>query len=302
MKENHDKIKEEVIRLKEVYGFRGPLHYTDFSNLSSIIRIGYLCSRSLCYANNIEFFDVCHESEGDDFSESIKRYTRFYFVKNTNIDVLCKLNTPVCLLFSEEIVYSDLAAYSDANADFNCSDIGDDYEFFNGKIDWELVFNRRIEEEYFEGHVKEILRRKSQAELLIDEPVSIKYIKNIIFRCRADYKRACGLYGKNKMFIVEPEMFEDDRNYIMDYNIVYNGSVEKDVFILHFCSKKPVKNDGRHEYSLYDMEGRLIRNAKVNFLESKSTDFHVEVSGLSRVPILFKFWFYGILSIEETIG
>lgn len=279
MKENHDKIKEEVIRLKEVYGFRGPLHYTDFSNLSSIIRIGYLCSRSLCYANNIEFFDVCHESEGDD-----------------------KLNTPVCLLFSEEIVYSDLAAYSDANADFNCSDIGDDYEFFNGKIDWELVFNRRIEEEYFEGHVKEILRRKSQAELLIDEPVSIKYIKNIIFRCRADYKRACGLYGKNKMFIVEPEMFEDDRNYIMDYNIVYNGSVEKDVFILHFCSKKPVKNDGRHEYSLYDMEGRLIRNAKVNFLESKSTDFHVEVSGLSRVPILFKFWFYGILSIEETIG
>lgn len=301
MKENHDKIKEEVMRLKEVYGFRGPLHYTDFSNLSSIIRIGYLCSRSLCYANNIEFFDVSNEG-GDRASESIKRYTRFYFVENTNIDALRKLNTPVCLLFSEEIVYSDLSAYSDANANFSCCNIGDDYEFFSGEIDWELVFKRRIEEEYFEGHVKEILRRKSQAELLIDEPVSIKHIKNIIFRCRADYKRACELFGKNKMFIVEPEMFEDDRNYIMDYNIVYNGSVDKDVFILHFCSKKPVKNDSGHEYSLYDMEGRLIRSAKVNFLESDSTDFHVEVLGLSKVPILFKFWFYGILSIEETIG
>jgi len=301
LKENHDKIKEEVMRLKEVYGFRGPLHYTDFSNLSSIIRIGYLCSRSLCYANNIEFFDVSNEG-GDGASESIKRYTRFYFVENTNIDALRKLNTPVCLLFSWEIVYSDLAAYSDENADFGCCDIGDDYGFFSGKIDWELVFNKKVETEYFEGNVKEILRRKRQAELLIDEPVSIKHIKNIIFRCRADYKRACELFGKNKMFIVEPEMFEDDRNYIMDYNIVYNGSVDKDVFILHFSSKKPVKNDSGHEYSLYDVEGRLIRSAKVNFLESDSTDFHVEISGLPSVPILFKFWFYGILSIEETIG
>jgi len=301
LKENHDKIKEEVMRLGEVYGFRGPLHYTDFSNLSSIIRIGYLCSRSLCYASNIEFFDVSNEG-GDGVAESIKRYTRFYFGENINIDILRKLNIPVCLLFSEEIVYSDLSAYTDSNADFSCCNIGDDYEFFSGEIDWELVFNRKIEEDYFEGCVKEILRRKSQAELLIDEPVSIKHIKNIIFRCRADYKRACELFGKNKMFIVEPEMFEDDRNYIMDYNIVYNGSVDKNVFILHFCSKKPVKNDSGHEYSLYDMEGRMIRSAKVNFLESDSTDFHVEVSGLPCVPILLKFRFYGILSVEETIG
>ena len=47
------------------------LHFTDFSNLNSIISVGYLCSRYLCYANNIEFADVLDEEEVNNIYRSI---------------------------------------------------------------------------------------------------------------------------------------------------------------------------------------------------------------------------------------
>ncbi|WP_312701386.1 DarT ssDNA thymidine ADP-ribosyltransferase family protein [Sedimentibacter sp.] len=229
------------------------LHFTDFSNLNSIISVGYLCSRYLCYANNIEFADVLDEEEVNNISDKIKRCTRFYFVEKNNYNIMNRLNTPVYLLFNEDIIYNELAFLYDD-------------------------------------------------ELLIDEPVPITKLKNIIFRCSADYKRACNLFGKNKMYEVRPEMFFHDKNYIRDYNIVYDSQLHKEVFILHFSSNMPVKNDLRHEYSLYDLNDNLMRTVKVNFFESDSTDFSVEVTNLPSMPVKFKFWFYGVLSIEEIIG
>jgi len=258
--EDHEQISETVKRVKDKYNFIGPLHFTDFSNLNSIISIGYLCSRSLCYANNIEFEDVLDEEEINNISDKVKRCTRFYFVEKNNYNIMNRLNIPVYLLFNEDVIYNDLAVLFNADA---------------------------------------VLENM---ELLIDEPVPIIKLKNIIFRCNADYKRACNLFGKNKLYKVQPEMFFHDKNYIRDYNIVYDSLLHKDVFILHFSSNMPVKNDSKHEYRLYDLNDNLLRIAKVNFLESKSTDFNVEVNNLPDFPVKFKFWFYGILSIEEIIG
>lgn len=302
MKEDCEKLRGTVNKLKDMYSFRGPLHFTDFSNLNSIISVGYLCGRDICYANNIEFHDVLDEGTIKNIPSKIKGCTRFYYAEKSNYEVMQRLNIPVYLLFNEEILYLDLAIYTDGNADLRDTNFGMDFNFFNYDIDWDVVFNKRNTSECLNGTVKDLFCRRKQSELLIDEPVSLRQLKNIIFRCNTDYKRACNLFGKNKMYLVEPEKFINNNNYIKDYNIIYNSLLESDVFIFHFCTNEPVKNDDKHEYRLYDIDDKLVRIAKVNFLESDSTDFHVEVARLPCLPIKFKLWFYGNLCIEEIIG
>lgn len=302
MKDDYEKLRGKVKKLKDTYNFRGLFHFTDFSNLNSIISIGYLCGRDICYANHIEFYDVCDEETIKNIPSKVKGCTRLYYVEKNNCEVMERLDIPVYLLFNEEILYNDLAIYTDGNADFSNTIYGTDYEFFNYDIDWKAIFNKKESSNCFKETVEESFECKRQSELLIDEPVPLNQLKNIIFRCNADYKRACNLFGKNKMFLVEPNIFYNDKNYILDYNIVYNPMVDSDIFILHFSSNEPVKTFEGHEYRLYDVNDKLIRKAKVNFSGSDNTDFHVEVGNLPELPIKFKFWFYKTLAIEETIG
>lgn len=286
MKEDYEKIKKKVKWLKEEYNFRGPLHFTDFSNLQSIISIGYLLSRTLCNANKMEFHD-CLEKNSVKVSSIVNGCTRFYYVEKNN-DIIKKLNIPVYLLFHKDIIYLDLSMYTDGNPELSTTNYGTDYEFFNNHIHWDKVFNKKSINE-------------KQSELLVDEPVPLNKLKNIIFRCNADYKRACNLFGKNKMFLVEPDMFDFYNNYIEDYSVVYNSTIDLSVFILHFSTKEPVKNNQLHEYKLYDLYDNLISTVKVSFLESKSTDFHLEVH-VPSMPVKFKLWFNGVLCIEEIVG
>lgn len=302
MKEDCEKIRGTVKKLRDTYNFKGPLHFTDFSNLYSIINVGYLCSRDLCYANNIEFHDALDEETIKDIPSKVRGCTRFYYVEKNNYEAMQRLNNPVYLLFNDDILYFDLAIYTDGNADLRDTNFGMNFDFINYDIDWDVVFNKRSTSECLSGAVNDMFCRRKQSELLIDEPVPLSQLKNIIFRCNADYKRACHLFGKNKMFLVESDMFVNSKNYIQDYNIIYNSLMDRDVFILHFSTKDPVKNDDNHEYRLYDINDKLIRIAKVNFLESDSTDFHVEVARLPCLPVKFKLWFYGNLCIEEVIG
>ncbi len=302
MNEDSDKIREKVKNLKDTYNFRGPLHFTDFSNLQSIINIGYLCSRDLCYANNIEFYDIADEETINNIPSRVKGCTRLYYVAKNNYEATKKLNIPVYLLFNEEILYLDLAIYTDGNADLHDTNYGINSDFFNYNIDWDIVFSDISTSERLNGNSRDILCRKKQSELLIDEPIPFNQFKNIIFRCNTDYKRACNLFGKNKMFLVEPAMFINHKNYVLDYNIVYNSLIDSNVFIFHFRTKEPVKNDAEHEYKLYDLNNKLIRVAKVKFFETEGIDFNVEVANLPYIPVKFKFWFYGNLCIEETIG
>lgn len=183
LESGNDRIKEIVNLLRKEYNFRGLLHFTDFSNLNSIINIGYLLSRALCYAYDIDFFDT---SIIEDYAND---YVRFYFTEKNNEALSC-LKKPVYLVFSENLIDLDSSVLS--NGAKEAAEIGQCRGF----------------------------KFKKQTELLVVLPVSLKYIKNIIFRCDADYKRACNLFGKNKLYSVEPNMFFHEDNYIKDYNII----------------------------------------------------------------------------------
>lgn len=241
--------------------FRGLLHFTDFSNLNSIINIGYLLSRALCYAYNIEFFDVAN---GEEYAND---YVKFCLTEK-NDDALYRLKTPVYLLFSQDLIKSDFSMFSNkANKTFK---INKDIEFIK------------------------------DTSLFVAEPVSLKQLKKIIFRCDGNYKRACYLFGKNKLYTVEPDMFFHEDNYIKDYSIYYDSEQHKDLFVLHFKTNLPVKNDS-HEYKLYDLDDNIVKSAKFSFLESHSTNFNLEIAKPEQ-PVKFKLWFYGNLCIEETVG
>lgn len=245
-------------------------------------------------------FHDCLEKKSIKTSSIVNGCTRFYYVEKNN-DIIKKLNIPVYLLFKKDIIYLDLSMYTDGNPELPTTNYGTDFNFFNYDIDWEGVFNKKDINDIYFGPIKEAVMSKKQSELLVDEPVPLNKLKNIIFRCNADYKRACNLFGKNKMFLVEPHMFDLYNNYIEDYNIIYNSTIDLNVFILHFSTKEPVKNNHNHEYKLYDLYDNLINTVKVSFLESKSTDFHLEVQ-VPSVPVKFKLWFNGVLCIEEIIG
>lgn len=264
MKSDNDSIKEIVNLLRKEYNFRGLLHFTDFSNLNSIINIGYLLSRALCYAYDIDFFDT---SIIEDYAND---YVRFYFTEK-NDAALHNLKTPVYLVFSEDLIDFDSSVLSNG-----------------AKEATEISHNKGV-------------KFKKQTELLVALPVSLKYIKNIIFRCDADYKRACNLFGKNKLYSVEQNLFFHEDNYIKDYNIYYDSIKHKDLFVLHFSTNYPVKNDGRHEYELHDLNDSLLKTVKINFLESNSTNFSLEINKTEQ-PVKFKLIFNGTICIEEVIG
>ena len=55
-KKDYEVIKDHVEYLKDRYGFKGPLHFTDFTNLESIFNSGFLAGREYCETNKINFF------------------------------------------------------------------------------------------------------------------------------------------------------------------------------------------------------------------------------------------------------
>lgn len=263
MEAGKDSTRDLVKVLEKKYNFRGLLHFTDFSNLHSIINIGYLLSRGLCYAYSIDFYDLTSDEYAND-------YVKFYFAEK-NDKALGRLTIPVYLVFSQDLLAFDMSLIS--NSAHEAALVSDCHKF---------KFNK-------------------QTQLLVAQPVSLKYLKEIIFRCDADYKRACCLYGKNKLYAVDPHMFFHEDNYIKDYNIYYDPENHKDLFVLHFTTNRPVKNDINHLYKLYDLKDRLIRTTRINFLESPGTSFSLEVGSLKE-PVKFKLVFHGTICIEEVIG
>lgn len=246
-KQEINQIRQYIQNLKDTYGFGGPLHFTDFSNLKSIFQSGYLYSRGMCLNNSINFLDGADQEVIEHTNLDVINCVRFYYKERTqtlyvNEGIKKKeyfrnahLPIPVYLLFNEEILYLDSTIFSDGNAKSRYTCFGDTVGFIQD-MDWHEIFNREpicIEE----GREKWEIKRKRHAELLSVEPISLKYLKKIIFRCEADRKRAINLFGNDIRYEVNINMFSNknnqwckecyDNNFIKDYNIsLQNDTIE----------------------------------------------------------------------------
>lgn len=250
-------LRKQVSNLRKLYNFRGLLHFTDFSNLKRILKEGYLYSRNQCINKNIKFIDGADHHVLNKATNHVHNCVRFYYRGKTptlynNEGIKLKeycdkvhIPTPVFLLFDEELIYLDYTEFSNGNA--TKSDIGNTAEFFNN-MDWYSIFHTGR----FSWSDKKYIVNKRQAELLSQKPVPLSYLKEIIFRCDADMKRAINIFGNDKRYRVDSTLFSDkdnsnakdeweENNFIKDYKLDFEnnkeGKVNKIELQLEF--KKP---------------------------------------------------------------
>ncbi|WP_347352422.1 DarT ssDNA thymidine ADP-ribosyltransferase family protein [Acetoanaerobium noterae] len=309
MKRDHSAIRKTVSQLKKVYDFKGPLHFTDFLNLASINKLGSIYSRHFCQDQNVEFYDAADQEVIHKTIIDVQNCVRFYYKEKTMTLYRNEgikedgsnphVPIPVYLLFDEEILYLDHTIFTDGNAGSGHTRYGTDHNFFYN-MDWGTIFHRGPI--YMEdGPEKWEFKRRRQAELLSKEPISLDYLRSIIFRCNADYKRACNLFGENKLYLVDPNMFNNERNYIKDYSIEIIGSGEKRTLKLTFETNQPVKKHEKHGYKIFDMKDNLIERVPIAYHSPTERKFGLEVKNIPNHSFKFEFWLYDILSIEEII-
>lgn len=232
------KIKGYVENLKRDHNFQGLYHFTDFTNLKNIFDSGYLYSRNDCERNKIEFKDGANHDVLDKATNDVYESVRFYYRgksptlynnEGVKLSQYCNdvhIPMPVYLLFDEKLLYLSSTRFSNGNA--TNSDIGTTYEFFSS-MHWDAIFHDSV----IYPEERDYIVNKRQAELLSNIPVSIeKYLKKIIFRCEADKKRAINVYGHNKKYEVDIDLFSrknsnqpigtsNSNNFIRDYSIDY---------------------------------------------------------------------------------
>lgn len=279
-KEDIEKFDLTIKRLEKIYNFNGPVHFTDYTNLGKIINEGYLYSREYCNTNGIKFRDVADQDVIKKSQVAVKSCVRFYYKEKTptlyrNEGIKkCGKNEPhvpipVYLVFSNELIKLDSTIFSDGNAGSEYTSYGKTYEFFYN-MSWNYIMNRGAitTEDYREKF--EIIRCRN-AELLSTKPISVKYLKKIIFRSNADKVRAINDFGYNELYEVNKDMFNNMNNYLEDYS-VYKGNDELEVKLKlnNYLSIDDVKTifslciidrNGNYVNGMYDfnVNGRILK-------------------------------------------
>ena len=306
-KVDEKELRKQVSILKRLYDFRGLLHFTDFSNLKYIFKEGYLYSRTYCENNRINFIDGAAKSVLSKATDYVHDCVRFYYRGKTptlynnegiKLKKYCNkvhIPTPVFLLFDEELIYLDYTEFSDGNA--TKSEIGNTAEFFTN-MDWHSIFYTGR----FSWSDKKYIINKRQAELLSKKPVSLSYLKEIIFRCDADMKRAINIFGNDKRYRVDSTLFSDkdnsnakyeweENNFIKDYKLYFENNNEGNInkIILELEFKKPWT---KYEYKveIFDFNNIEIKDfqRKVYYKNILGLKSNESISGNEIIVITLK--------------
>ena len=325
-KGDFNNLKRQVEYLKERYRFKGLLHFTDFSNLESIFKEGALNSRGYCENNGIDFIDGAEHSVLDKASNYVHNCVRFYYrgksptlynnegIKLSQYCDAVHIPTPVYLLFDEELIYLDTTEFSNGNA--TNSDIGDNAEFFTS-MDWDAIFHNT----WFESHERDYIVNKRQAELLSTQPVPVSYLKEIIFRCDADMKRAINVFGNDKRYKVDVGLFSDKNfkepkydcernNFIKTYKFKVLEEENAVEIELHFNKQWQEyttqfmildKNNQRIEDYKFkvgykDLFGNVIKEP-INYYEAKVLRLEGNISSWSKINVYIN----DFICIEECL-
>ena len=329
-KEDYKDIKEHVKYLKRRYGFNGPLHFTDFKNLINILREGCLYSRKDCQRRNVIFTDGANHSVLNNAEDFIQSCVRFYYRGKTptlydnegiKLRKYCNeihIPIPVYLCFDEELLYLDSTEFSDGNATNSLR--GNTAEFFKN-MDWDAIFH----DTWFEFSERDYIINKRQAELLSREPVSLDYLKKIIFRSETDKKRAINIFGYDDRYMVDINLFSNKNfrearmdwqknNFIKNYNMnfEYDKNGQKTALLLEIEYQKPWANYDT-EVKIKDEYNNIIKNFKREIVYKNRFGIISNKSRSFTDIIIFKLkgdikkWHKvevevnGVLSIEEFL-
>lgn len=276
-------IKECVKYLKTNFSFKGVLHFTDFSNLKTIFEQGYLFSRKHCENENINFVDGANHDVLDKAEEHVHNCVRFYYRGNTptlydnegiKLKEYCNdthIPIPVYLLFDEELLYLDSTEFSNGNA---TNSPRGNTAYFLKAMDWDAIFHNT----WFEQHERDYIVNRRHAELLSKEPVPLKYLKQIIFRCEGDRKRAVNLLGNDSRYKVDVNIFSNknfsspkyeyqENNFIKDYKIDFEYDKNNNItaVLLEMEFQKMWQNY-QTAFNIFDNKGNIIKDYRMSVL------------------------------------
>jgi hypothetical protein len=209
--------------LKNKYGFDGFHHYTDFTNFLKIYRDKALFSR--VKANNRMAIDSANSNIIHKTQEEVKNNVRFFFKgktptlkNNEGIHInneLPHMPIPVLLLFSQELVFSSNISILDGGGGKRQINSTSDFSKAK-KYDWPTIFSRGPIKE---NENKDYVKNARNAEFHIKDQVSLKYLKNIVFRSYSDQKMAEHFLGESNLYRVDKDKFINENNYLKEYNV-----------------------------------------------------------------------------------
>jgi len=153
-------------------------HFTDKSNLDSILKHGGLFSRKHCNENNIDVrkpggdslsYELDKRASLDDFVRLsfTPNHPMMYFAKNEG-----RIDNPVILKLNIELIYWKDSKYSDSNATSKNSRIGENFDSLS-IIDFDILKKT----DYLNAPTDK--KKYFQAEVLIKNHIPIQHIENI---------------------------------------------------------------------------------------------------------------------------
>ena len=215
-------------------------------------------------------------------------------------------------VFGEELIYLDYTEFSNGNA--TNSNIGHTSEFFNS-MDWEAIFH----DTWFEPEERDYIVNKRQAELLSTKPIHLSYLKEIIFRCNADMKRAINTFGNDKRYRVDSSLFSDKNfkdarneceknNFIKDYNIRFENDEngEKNKLILELKFNKPWQ-EYEVKFGIFDSKGDIIKEYEkdIHYIDIFGMKLNESKTGYETIVVTLNGniddWFKLIIKINDYI-
>ena len=158
-------------------------HFTDKANIESILNSGGLCSWDFCERNNIIIPKPGGSLSSRDLDrrKNLENYVRICFVKDHPMLFVAKsdgrIQNPVLLKISKEVIYWNNTKYSDINAvtERIQPKIGNTIDHFTN-INFS-IFNKNYFDLDYTG------KMQYQAEVLAYERIPINYILNIYDFC-----------------------------------------------------------------------------------------------------------------------
>jgi len=206
------------------YGFEGPIHYTDFDNLESILRCGYLKSRNYQVEEGTSWIDSAdQEAIAKTFSE-VKNYVRFfYFYKTPTVyrfeqTSAARNSEQVALVFKDNIMADMGTKFTERIA------AGYHGELHENPAEallfpWTTIAERGpLPSKYYSFEIYNYKLKHRQAEFMYPQKVSLEGLEAIYFKSPEALAEAKRRFGNNSKFRLDAE------HKRFNYEIVREGA------------------------------------------------------------------------------
>lgn len=202
-------------------------HFTNITNIKSILQSDKLLSRKNLDTLNTDYFDTASTEVINHTSKNILSYCRFYFGPRTpmlykvegyssyNVDNnIAHCPVPIFLVFNMDMIFSIKdVEFTDGNAaSYNTKRYNDIDDIVS--LNLPLVYSRGP----MKGN-KDETKRCRQAEILVPNEVSLSSLNKIV--CRSEAERDYLLYYVKKNTLNLSVPIEVDRNYYEDPERIY---------------------------------------------------------------------------------